>query len=152
MAITAEAVKELRDMTGVSVMECKKALEEAAGDLEKAKAILKERSAIAVAKKSDRELGAGVVASYIHSTGQVGALVLLSCETDFVSKNEEFSTLARDIAMHITAMRPESKEALMAQPFIKDPSKTIADLVSAATQKFGERTEVANYTCFSILG
>ena len=150
MAITAEAVKELRDMTGVSVMECKKALEEAAGDIEKAKAILKERSLVAVAKKSDRELGAGTVASYIHTTGQVGALVLLSCETDFVSKNEEFSGLARDIAMHITAMRPSSKEELVAQPFIKDPSKTIADLISAATQKFGERTELGNFACFSV--
>ncbi len=150
MAITAEAVKELRDATGVSVMECKKALEQAAGDMEKAKAILQERSAAVVAKKSDRELGAGMVAAYVHSNGQIGALVLLSCETDFVSKNEAFGTLARDIAMHITAMRPTTKEDLMAQPFIKDPSKTIADLVSAATQKFGERTELAEFTCFSV--
>ena len=137
-------------MTGVSVMECKKALEEAGGDMEKAKAILKERSALVVSKKSDRALGAGVVASYIHTTGQVGAIVLLSCETDFVSKNAEFSTLARDIAMHAAAMRPESVEAMLGEPFIKDPSKTIADLLSAATQKFGERIEISQLSCLSV--
>src|SRR4051812_5091888 len=130
MAISAEAVKELRDKTGISMMECKKALEAAEGDIEKALAFLRERSAAIAEKKSDRELGAGTVASYIHNTAQVGALVLLSCETDFVSKNEEFISLARDIAMHASAMKPESVEAVLAEPFIKDPSKTIADLIS----------------------
>ena len=133
-------------------MECKKALEAAEGDMDKAKAILKERSAVLVAKKSDRELGAGSVAAYIHNNAQVGALVLLSCETDFVSKNEEFSALARDIAMHVAAMRPETVDALLAEPFIKDSSKTIADLLSGATQKFGERVEVSRMSCFSVLG
>jgi len=149
MAVSAEVVKQLRDATGVSVMECKKALDESGGDMDKAVAILKERSTSMVAKKSDRELGAGAVTAYVHNTAQVGALVLLSCETDFVSKNEEFVALGRDIAMHIAAMRPESVETLMAQPFIKDSSKTIADLLSAATQKFGERIEVTQMSCFS---
>ena len=151
MAISADSVKELRDKTGVSVMECKKALEEASGDMQKALAILSERAAMVVGKKADRELGAGAVAAYVHNNAQVGALVTLSCETDFVSKNEEFAGLARDIAMHITAMRPGSKEELLAQAFIKNPSKTIADLVSAATHKFGERVEVTNFACFSVL-
>lgn len=150
MAISADVVKELRDATGVSVMECKKALEESGGDMEKAKAILKERSALVVAKKSDRELGAGVVASYVHNNAQVGALVALSCETDFVSKNTEFSSLARDIAMHISAMRPATKEELLDQAFIKDPSMTIGSLISAATQKFGERVSLGEFSCFSI--
>jgi elongation factor Ts len=97
-----------------------------------------------VGKKADRVLGAGTVQSYIHSTGQIGALVLLSSETDFVSKNEEFSTLAHDIAMHAAAMRPQNVEELLAQPYIKDETKTIADLISQATQKFGERIEVAS--------
>lgn len=131
-------------------MECKKALEEAGGDMGKALELLKARSAVIAEKKSDRELGAGVVASYIHNTGQVGAMVLLVSETDFVSKNEEFGALARDIAMHAAAMRPESVEALLSEPFIKDPSKTIKDLLSAATQKFGERVEVKNLSCFSV--
>ena len=100
MEITSEQVKELREKTGVSVMECKKALVEAQGDMAKAMEVLGLRAAAAVGKKADRTLGAGTVASYTHTTGQVGSLVLLSSETDFVSKNEEFVALARDIAMH----------------------------------------------------
>jgi elongation factor Ts len=150
MAITTDAVKELRDKTGISVMECKKALEEAGGDMEKAMELLQARSAVIAAKKADRELGAGMVAAYVHNTGQVGAMVLLVCETDFVSKNEEFGALARDIAMHVSAMRQENVEALLAEQFIKDPSKTIKDLLSAATQKFGERVEISKVSCFSV--
>ncbi|HVY72493.1 MAG TPA: translation elongation factor Ts [Candidatus Paceibacterota bacterium] len=150
MAISAEAVKELRDKTGISMMECKKALEEAEGNMDKAVELLQARSSVIAAKKADRELGAGMVASYIHNTGQVGAMVLLVCETDFVSKNEEFAALARDIAMHVSAMRNEDVETLMTEQFIKDPSKTIKDLLSGATQKFGERVEVAKVSCFSV--
>ena len=143
-------VKELRDKTGVSVMECKKALVEAAGDMQKALEVLSVRAVATAGKKADRTLGAGTVSAYIHNAGQVGALVELSCETDFVSKNEEFIALARDIAMHVSAMRPADTAELLAQPFIKDPSKTIADLISGATQKFGERTELAQFSCFSV--
>lgn len=150
MEITTEAIKELRDKTGISVMECKKALEAAEGDTEKAMAFLKERSAAMVAKKSDRELGAGTVVAYIHNAGQVGAMVLLASETDFVSKNPEFEALARDIAMHVAAMRSESVEALLSEAFIKDPSKTISDLLATATQKFGERVEVSKLSCFAV--
>ncbi len=150
MAISPEAVKELRDKTGISVMECKKALEEAQGDMAKAIEILSARAAASVAKKADRVLGAGTVASYIHNQGQVGAMVVLSCETDFVSKNDEFMTLARDIAMHAAAMRPADVAELATQPFIKNPEKTIADLISGATQKFGERVEVTQFACFAV--
>lgn len=150
MAITTEQIKELRDKTGISIGECKKALEESGGDMDKALAFLHERAAAAAGKKADRALGAGSVAAYIHSTKQVGSLVYLACETDFVSKNEEFAALAYDIAMHISAMRPASKEELLAQPFIKDGEKTIADLISAAVQKFGERTEIADFSCFAV--
>lgn len=150
MAISAEAVKELRDKTGVSMMECKKALEEAGGDMGKALELLQARAAVQAGKKMDRVLGAGVVASYVHGTGQVGALVLLSCETDFVSKNDEFMALARDIAMHVSAMRPADVAELLGQQFIKDPSKTIGDMLNAAVQKFGERTEVREFACFAV--
>lgn len=150
MGISAEAVKQLRDKTGISMMECKKALEAAGGDMDKALAFLGQRSAEIAAKKADRELGAGVVSSYIHTTGQVGAMVLLSCETDFVAKNDEFGSLARDIAMHAAAMRPASVEELMAQPFIKDGGKTITELISGAVQKFGERVEVGALSVVSV--
>ncbi len=107
MAITTEVIKELRDATGVSVMQCKKALEEAGGDIEKAKVILRKIAAAGASKKSDRTLGAGVAAAYTHAGGQVVAAIVLGCETDFVSRNPEFQTMARDIAMHIAAMQPQ---------------------------------------------
>ena len=148
--ISTEQIKKLRDRTGVSIAECQKALEQSSGDIEAALKILGEHAAVVVSKKADRALGAGSVAAYVHNNKQVGAMVLLSCETDFVAKNEEFAVLVYDIAMHIAAMRPQNKEELMTQAFIKDPSKTIADLVSAATQKFGERTEITDFSCFSV--
>jgi len=150
MEVTADQIKELREKTGISVAECKKALVEAGGDMEKATAILREKSAASAAKKADRELGAGAVSAYVHTSAQVGAMVLLSSETDFVSKNEEFVALARDIAMHVSAMNPASKEELLAQEYIKDPSKTIAALLAEATQKFGERVDLSNFSRFSV--
>jgi len=107
MEITTEQIKALRDETGVSIMQCKKALEEAGGDSEKARVILRKASAKSASKKSDRELGAGIIASYIHAGGSVGSMVELLCETDFVAKNEEFQTLAREIAMQVAATSPE---------------------------------------------
>jgi len=107
MEITTEQIKALRSETGVSIMQCKKALEEAGGDMEKAKVILRKSSAKSASKKADRELGAGIVASYIHAGGSVGAMVELLCETDFVSKNEEFQALAKEIAMQVAASAPE---------------------------------------------
>jgi elongation factor Ts len=150
MEISAEVVKELRDKTGVSVMECKKALVEAQGDMKKALAILGARATATAGKKADRTLGAGTVAAYVHNTGQVGAIVALSSETDFVSKNEEFMALAKDIAMQVSAMRPADTAELLAQPFVKDESKTIADLLAAATQKFGERIDIKGFSCWSV--
>ena len=108
------------------------------------------RAATIAAKKSTRELGAGTVSSYIHATGQVGTLVLLSCETDFVSKHEDFRALAKDIAMHAAAMRPETKEILLGQSYIKDDKKTIADLIATSVQKFGGRIEVEKIETFSV--
>ncbi|MBP6925735.1 MAG: translation elongation factor Ts [Candidatus Pacebacteria bacterium] len=104
--ITTETIKQLRTETGVSVMQCKKALEEAGGDLEKAKVILRKQSANSASKKADRELGAGIVRAYIHNNNSVGVLVELNCETDFVAQNKEFVELADNIAMHIAAMNP----------------------------------------------
>jgi elongation factor Ts len=107
MAITTEDIKALRERTGLSVMDCKNALETAGGDMEKALIVLRKKSSAAAAKKSDRTLGAGIVQSYVHASMDVGAIVLLSCETDFVAKNAEFVELARNIAMHATATNPK---------------------------------------------
>ena len=105
--ITSEQVKDLRDLTGISIMQCRKALEEANGDMEKAKTFLRKKGADIAAKKADRTLGAGRIAAYVHSSGNVAAMVELSCETDFVAKNEEFYNVARDIAMQIVATDPK---------------------------------------------
>ncbi|MEK7065855.1 MAG: elongation factor Ts [Patescibacteria group bacterium] len=105
--ITIDTIKSLRDQTGVSVIQCKKALEETGGDMGKALMVLRKKSADIAAKKADRTLGAGTVAAYVHANKAVGALVELSCETDFVAKNEDFQKLAYDIAMHVAATNPE---------------------------------------------
>jgi len=107
MEITSTQLKELRDQTGISVMQCKRALEEAGGDMEKAVIILKKKRSEAADKKADREIGAGAIGSYVHNTNEVAAMVLLGCETDFVSKNAEFVALAKDIAMHVAATNPK---------------------------------------------
>jgi len=104
---TTEEIKALRDATGVSVMQCKKALEEAGNDMEKAIVILRKIAAAGASKKTDRAIGAGVAAAYTHAGGQVVGAVVLGCETDFVSRNPEFQQIAYDIAMHVAAMRPE---------------------------------------------
>ncbi len=105
--ISMDQIKALRDRTGISIMQCKKALEEAQGDEEKALILLRKKGAEIAAKKSDREFGAGVVQAYVHSNNLIGAMVELVSETDFVANNVEFKTLAYDIAMHISASNPE---------------------------------------------
>ena len=107
MEISSTQLKELRDVTGVSVMQCKKALEEAGGDMEKALIILRKKGSEAAAKKGDRTLGAGAVGAYVHNTHEVASMVALSSETDFVAKNEEFIALARDLAMQVAATAPK---------------------------------------------
>ena len=194
MEISIDVIKALRDKTGVSVAQCKKALEEAGGDIEKAEVLLRKKSGAAADKKSDRELGAGVIGSYVHD-GAIGAMAVLSCETDFVAKNPEFPALAREIAMQVAATDPqyltdaeiaEDKKAaaleiftkevegkpeemkakilegklasyfqsavLMNQPYIKDDSKTVRDLITEASQKFGERVEITCFARFSARG
>lgn len=150
--ISTADIKALRDETGLSIAEVRNALAESGGDKNKALEFLKKRSGEIAAKKSDRALGAGSIAAYIHGGGTSGTLLELSCETDFVAKNEEFKNLARDIAMHVAAMNPSDVAELLDQPFIKSPDKTIKDLVNGATQKFGERIEVRRFSRFSVSG
>jgi len=148
--ITTEEIKALREETGLSIMQCKSALEEAGGDKVKAISILKEKGSKIAAKKSDRNLGAGLVTAYIHTGDTVGVMLELLCETDFVAKNPEFKSVARDIAMHIAAMSPSNTTELLEQPFIKDPSQKISDILNNTVQKFGERTEVGEFVRYSL--
>ena len=143
--IDAAKIKALREQTGISFAQCKEALESAAGDMDKALAWLKEKGASIAEKKADRELNAGTVSAYIHQ-GVIGALIELHSETDFVSKNPEFKALADDLAMQVAASDPADVAALLAEPFIKDPSQTVGDLIQTAIQKFGERVELARFS------
>lgn len=192
MEISIDVIKALRDKTGVSVAQCKKALEEAGGDIDKAEVLLRKKSGAAAEKKADRELAAGAIGVYVHD-GVIGAMVVLSCETDFVARNPEFPLLAREIAMQVAATNPTydrmervpeeeiakaravfekevegkpedmkakilegklasyfSGSVLMSQPYIKDESKTVNDLITQASQKFGERVEVTRFARFSV--
>jgi elongation factor Ts len=107
MAITAEAVKELRERTGAGMMDCKRALEEVGGDMDKAVAVLRERGLAAAAKKAGRDAREGIVSSYIHTGGRVGVLLEVNCETDFVARTDAFQALVKDVAMHIAALNPK---------------------------------------------
>ena len=129
--ISTEQVKSLRDATGISVMQCKKALEEAGGDAEKARILLRKRGADAAEKKAGRTLLSGVIASYIHGNGAVGALVELSCETDFVAQNEEFRELAHQLAMQVAASAPQ---------FVRREEIT-DEAMRAAREAFAKETE-----------
>lgn len=146
----ADIVKELREETGVSIMACKKALEESGGDKEEAKKILRKESGAIAAAKTERETKAGVIDAYIHSNKKVGALVELRSETDFVSRSPEFYALAHDIAMHVAASAPESVEDLLSQRFIKDADRMVGDIIKEAIQKFGENIEIARFERFSL--
>lgn len=147
---SAADVARLRSETGAGVMECKRALEEAKGDFDQAKGLLKERGLAKAAKKSDRETKEGVVEAYIHAGGRIGALVELASETDFVSRNQDFKDLARSIAMQVAAMEPSDVETLLTQDFIKEPSKTIGDLVAALAASTGENVQVRRIARFEL--
>ncbi len=148
--ITLEAIKALREETGLPVMECRRALEATDGNKDMAILLLKGQGAEMAEKSRDRVLRAGAVVSYIHTGETVGVMVELLCETDFVAKNPEFKSVAHDIAMHIAAMNPLNTTELLEQPFIKDPGQKINDLINHTVQKFGERTEIGRFARFSL--
>jgi elongation factor Ts len=193
--ISARSVKELRDRTGAGMMECKAALNESGGDMERAIDILRARGAAKAAKRAERETKEGAVGSYIHMGGKIGVLVEVGCETDFVARNEQFQQLVRDIAMHIAAASPVAvrredfpaellerergvyreqmkesgkpehiwdkiidgkvekfyaEQALLEQPFVKNPDITVGQLVTDASAKTGEKIEVRRFTRYAL--
>ena len=193
MEVTAAMVKELRERTGAGMLDCKKMLVEANGDMDKAIDLLREKGLAAAAKKAGRIAAEGLVDSYIHMGGKIGVLVEVNCETDFVANTDRFKALCHDVAMHIAAAKPEfldkadvptdnlekEKEVLraqalnegkpekivermvegriekyykevclMEQPFVKDPDKTIRDLISEATVAIGEKISVRRFVRF----
>ncbi len=166
MDVSVEAIKELRERTGAGIMDCKRALQESNGDLARAEEILREQGVASAAKKASRATNQGVVESYIHSGGRIGAIVEVNCETDFVARTPDFKQLAHDLAMQVAAMSPlyvddseiptdgdevdPQQACIMQQPFIKDPSQTVQDLVNEAISKLGENVRVRRFTRFSL--
>ncbi len=162
--VSVDNIKALRERTSAGVMDCKRALNEANGDLDKAEVILAKLGVASAAKKAARATEEGLIEAYIHSGGRIGVIVEINCETDFVARTPDFKGLVHDIAMQIAAMDPiyvdsedvpESEEApqetiLMQQPFIKDPTKSIRDLVNEAIGKLGENIRVRRFTRFAL--
>ncbi|MEO6456950.1 MAG: translation elongation factor Ts [Chloroflexia bacterium] len=160
MDISATAVKELREKTGAGVMDCKRALQDAQGNMEKAIENLREKGLSKHAKLAGRAVTQGVIESYIHTGGRIGALVEVNCETDFVARTDEFRTLAREIAMQVASMDPQSVGALdgavgdgsvlFNQEYIRDSRKTIRDLVKETIGKVGENIQVSQFKRFEV--
>ncbi len=151
MEISADQIKALREKTGLSMMLVRKALIEANGDETKAMEVLGQMGEEISAKKSTREINAGIVDAYVHHNKQVGVLMKVKTETDFVANNPEFQQVIHQIAMHVAAMGTENVEALLAEPAMTDPSKTIKEIISGLTSKFGERVEIDSFTRMSLL-
>jgi elongation factor Ts len=165
MKVSIEAVKELRSRTNVGIADCNKALLEVGGDMEKAVEFLKQRGAAIAEKKRNEPVSEGMIEAYVHHTRHIGALVELNCETDFVARTAEFKELAHDLAMQVAAagpeflagedMPPESEAdpqvvCLLNQPFIKDPTRTVQEVIAETVAKVGENIRVRRFARFEL--
>ena len=165
MEVSVDTIKTLRERTSAGIMDCKRALVESDGDLDKAEEMLAQLGIASAAKRASRTTNEGLIESYIHSGGRIGVIVEINCETDFVARTDEFRELAHDVAMQVAAMAPlyvdsedipdgaeagDQESVLMLQPFIKDPTKSIRDLVSESVGKLGENIKVRRFTRFSL--
>lgn len=142
-------MQRLREETGAGVMECKRALDEAGGDRERARALICERGLERAEKKADRATGAGLLVSYLHNR-RVGVLAELRCETDFVANAADVQSLAKDVAMHIAAMDPKTVSELLEQPYIRDERITVSALIRGVVARVGENIQVARFARYEI--
>jgi len=138
-------VKELRSLCGAGIGDCQKALRKTNGDIKKALAILRQQGQEIAVKKAEREVREGVVAAYVHANQKIGAMVALSCETDFVARTEEFKNLAYELAMQVAAMAPTSVEELLTQEYIRDPQIKVEELIAQAVGKIGENIKIKEF-------
>lgn len=150
MKPTFDQIRKLKEETGAPIIRVKKVLEEVKGDTKEAFRILQKEGFEKAASKEGRETNAGVVETYIHATKSSGATVVLASETDFVSRTPEFGNLAHEIAMQTCAMNPKSKEELLAQPYIRDESKTIGQLIKEHISRFGENIVLVDFKRFEV--
>jgi len=152
MQVTIDQIKKLRAKTKAGIADCRRALEESAGDLKKAEELLKSWGMGKAAKKADRAVGSGLIETYMHAGGRIGAMVEVACETDFVARTDEFKNLAHEIAMQITAMDPTTVEELLKQEYIRDSAKTIDELVKETIAKVGENIVIKRFMRFELGG
>lgn len=145
MNISLDLLKKLREETSAGVADCRQALEDANGDYEKAKNLLKERGLEKAKKKEGKETAEGIISSYVHATNKVGVLVELRCETDFVARTEDFKNLAKEVSLQIAAMKPKDVAELLPSPYIRDPKQSIEALVKATIAKVGENITIAKF-------
>ncbi len=148
--IKASKVKQLREKTGTSMMECKKALEQSGGDENKAVKILRKKGKDIASKKSAREAKQGIIEAYIHSNKKIGVLLELNCETDFVARNEEFKQLAHQLAMHIAGMDSKDEKNILEEPFVKNPEITVKELIEQKVAKLGENIQIGKFTRYEL--
>jgi elongation factor Ts len=165
--ISTTLIKELRDKTSAGVMECKRALQQADGSIDRACDILKEQGLARAEKKADRTASQGLVEVYVHGGGRIGAMVELNCETDFVAHTDEFKAVVHDLALQIAATDPRfisssdipeaekdkvnpEEACLLSQPFIRDPSRKISDIVTEVSAKMGEKVAVRRFARFEL--
>lgn len=150
MSISMDQIKQLREATGAGVMDAKKALTETDGDMTKAAEWIRQKGLARAEKKAaERDAKEGAVVSYVH-LNRVGALVELSCETDYVARNEEFQHLGREIAMQVASMAPETVEELVEMQYNRDPKKTIGELVKELSGKIGEKMEIKRFVRYQV--
>ncbi len=165
MQVTTDTIRALRDRTGAGIMDCKRALEDAGGDVDKAEEALRAKGIAKAAAKADRATSEGVVEAYVHAGSRIGAMVEVNCETDFVARTDEFRELVHNLAMQVAAMAPvyldkgempaddarrPEEVCLFQQAFIRDPSRTIGDLVLDVTARMGENVQVRRMARFSL--
>ena len=146
--MSKDHIVKLRESTGAGIMDCKRALSDAAGDYKKAEEILKQRGLDTAKKKASRETREGQIISYVHAGGKIAALVEIGCETDFVARNDVFQRFAKDVAMQIAAQTEEAP--LLDQKFIKDPAKSIHDYLTETIARLGENISIRRYTRFAL--
>ena len=165
MEISIEMIKELRNQCGAGVMDCRNALLEVNGDVEKALQILKEKGLLKAQKRADRVTTQGLVEAYIHTGGRIGALIEVNCETDFVARTDEFKALAHELAMQVAALSPQfiteeeipeganvepQVACLLLQPYIRDPGKTVRDVIIETIARVGENIRVRRFARFEL--
>ncbi|HUD21000.1 MAG TPA: translation elongation factor Ts [Candidatus Saccharimonadales bacterium] len=149
MNVSVGQIKELRAKTGLGIHDVKHALEEANGDETKALEILKAKGMSTVAKKADRSTNQGLIDTYVHA-GRLGSLVEVSCETDFVARNEDFQKFVHDIAIQVASMNPETVDELLEQPYFREQDKTIKELLTEAIAKIGENIKIARFVRYEL--